>query len=61
MTKYHVAFKRTEWTNFWVEADTPAQAENKAWEQLDREYVWHQNKNSSEWLLDSVEEEELPK
>ena len=58
MTKYHIAFVRTEWSNHWVEADTPEEAEKKAWAELvDEHGDPNDGGGGDEWLIECVDEE----
>lgn len=51
---YHVEFKRTAYLNYSIEADSPSQAEDLAWEELDRDI----ERRDQEWHCNSVTKEE---
>ena len=58
MKTYHVAFSRTEWSNHRVEADNPAEAELKAWAELEEERrTGRDEADFSEYEVAYVEEE----
>jgi hypothetical protein len=54
MKTYHVTLKRESYINYEVEADTPEQAEEKAWVML--EHDDYHKKEDANWECDSVEE-----
>lgn len=51
MNRYEVEFRRTSYVTFTVEADTPEEAERKAFIEIpDHEF------DSAEWVRESIEE-----
>ena len=53
MKVYEVELKRESYITLTVEADSPDEAEAKAWQDLERDYA---HINDSTWLLESIEE-----
>jgi hypothetical protein len=54
MKTYHVTLKRESYVNYTVQANTPEQAEELAWQELERDD--YQEKRDANWDCDSVEE-----
>jgi hypothetical protein len=54
MKTYQVTLKRESYVNYVVEAATPEQAEELAWQELERDD--YQEKRDANWDCDSVEE-----
>jgi hypothetical protein len=54
MKTYHVTLKRESYINYVVEAATPEQAEELAWQTL--EHDDYHKKEDANWECDSVEE-----
>lgn len=53
MKTYEVELKRESYITLTVEAESLAEAEAKAWQDVERDYA---NINDSTWLLESIEE-----
>jgi len=51
--KYEVEFKRESWVTYAVEADSPEQAEAKAWNELEQDGM---DTGYANWLVESIEE-----
>jgi hypothetical protein len=54
MKTYQVTLKRESYVNYVIEAATPEQAEELAWQELERDD--YQEKRDANWDCDSVEE-----
>lgn len=54
MKTYEVELKRESYITLTVEANSPDEAETKAWYEMERNYP---NINDSTWLVSSIEEQ----
>jgi hypothetical protein len=54
MKTYQVTLKRESYVNYVVEAATPEQAEELAWQELERDD--YQEKRDANWDCDSIDE-----
>lgn len=53
MKTFEVELKRESYITLTIEADSPEEAEDKAWHELEQNYP---HINDSTWLLESIEE-----
>lgn len=53
MKTYHVELKRVSYVNYEVEANTPEEAEDKAWKMLETDDFY---KSDAYWDCESIEE-----
>lgn len=53
---YHVEFKRVSWINLRIEAESPAEAEKLAWEEIDTDGSYASA--DADWFCNGVYKEE---